>query len=402
MLQNKKILLGITGSIAAKKCIDLIQILLEKKADVKVVLTNSAKYFVDYNAIKSILGSDRLFFAEDLFNPYDEMLHIKLARYPDIILIAPASANFIAKLAGGFADELLSSICLATNAKIAVSPAMNQQMWHNLFTQSNLSKIEDNLVEVIGPAEGMQACGEQGLGRMLEPHQIIEKLQEVIYQSSVLKGKRVVITAGPTIEKIDPVRYLSNFSSGKMGYELAKIASSMGAEVVLISGPTYLKKPANTQVEYIESANEMYNKVFEFINAADIFISSAAVADFTPKQVYNNKLKKDNQELHIDLIPTKDILKEVGLLKVKPYIVGFAAETKNVIANAQLKLKQKNLDMVIANDVSEGKVFGSDYNKINIITKDSVQDVEYQSKRKIAKIIMEFIVKEIDDKTICN
>ncbi len=398
MLTNKKILLGITGSIAATKCSDLVQQLLAKKAQVKIVLTAAAEYFVSLESLKKVLGTNDVYKASDLFNPEDEMLHIELARFPDIILIAPASANFIAKLAGGFANDLLSSICIASSSEIVISPAMNQQMWHNIFTQENIQKLQKNNIKIIGPAKGLQACGDYGYGRMLEPLQIIEDLEQLFMHQNLFAGKKVVITAGPTIEQIDAVRYISNFSSGKMGYAVAQSAQKMGAEVVLISGPTNLAKPVGVQTENIKSADDMLNKVLKHVEQADIFIACAAVADYTPLVTHQNKLKKQQSNLQLELKPTVDIVKEVTKLKNKPFVVGFAAETDDVLAYAQKKLIDKNLDMIVVNDVSGGAAFGSDFNQVSILTRQAKQftHISSQTKKDIADIILQQVVHELN------
>lgn len=399
MFKNKKILLGITGSIAATKCIDLVQQLLSKKVQLKIVLTSAAEYFVSMESLKKALGTEDVYKASDLFNSEDEMLHIELARFPDVILIAPASANFIAKLASGFADDLLSSICVASGSEIAISPAMNQQMWHNLFTQENILKLKNNDVKIIGPTEGLQACGDYGYGRMLEPVKIVEDLEQLFAYRKLLVGKKILITAGPTIEQIDAVRYISNFSSGKMGYAIAQSAQKMGAEVVLISGPTNLTKPAGIKTENINSANDMLNKVFEHIAQADIFIACAAVADYTPIVTHQNKIKKQQNNLQLELKPTVDIVKEVAKMKDKIFVVGFAAETDDVLGYAQKKLSDKNLDMIVVNDVSDGAVFGRDVNQVSILTKHSQQftHTSPQSKKNIADIILQRIAQEINN-----
>jgi phosphopantothenoylcysteine decarboxylase/phosphopantothenate--cysteine ligase len=397
MLKNKKIILGITGSIAATKCIDLVQQLSAKNAEVKIVLTAAAEYFISLESLKKILGTDAVYKASDLFNLNNEMLHIELARFPDIILIAPASANFIAKLAGGFADDLLSSLCIASGSTIAISPAMNQQMWHNLFTQQNIQKLQNNDIKIIGPAEGLQACGDYGYGRMLEPAEIIESVEQLFAYKKLFSGKKILITAGPTIEAIDAVRYISNFSSGKMGYAIAQSAQEMGAEVVLITGPTSLSRVSGIKIENISSANDMLNKVFEYIDKTDVFISCAAVADYTPAVKNQNKIKKQQNNIQLELKPTVDILSEITKMKSKPFIVGFAAETDNVLEYGQKKLIDKNLDMIVINNVSDNAVFGSDLNKVSVLTKQSQQflHTELQSKKAIAHIILQLISQEI-------
>ncbi len=397
MLKNKKVILGITGSIAATKCIDLVQQLSSKKAQVKIVLTAAAEYFISLESLKKALGTDDVYKASDLFNLNNETLHIELARFPDIILIAPASANFIAKLAGGFADDLLSSTCIASGSMIAISPAMNQQMWHNLFTQQNIQKLQNNDIRIIGPTEGLQACGDYGYGRMLEPVEIIESVEQLFAYRKLFSGKKIVITAGPTIEQIDAVRYISNFSSGKMGYAIAQSAQEMGAEVVLISGPTSFIRASGIKIENISSANDMLNKVFEHIDKTDVFISCAAVADYTPVVKNQNKIKKQQNNIQLELKPTVDILKEITKMKSKPFVVGFAAETDNVLEYGQKKLIDKNLDMVVVNNVSNSAVFGSDLNKVSILTKQSQQFLHttLQSKKAIAYTILQLVSHEI-------
>lgn len=397
MLSNKKILLGISGSIAATKCVILVEQLLAKKAKLQIVLTEAAEHFVSYECLKQALNSNDIYRSNELFNQENAMLHIELARYPDIILIAPASANFIATLSGGFAHDLLSAICIASASKIFIAPAMNQQMWHNSFTQNNLNKLKQHDIEIIGPAEGLQACGDYGYGRMLEPEQIIENLEQFGTFSNSLANKKVVITAGPTIERIDAVRYISNFSSGKMGYALALAAKQLGAKVILVSGPTNLPKPTNIQVEYVESAFDMLSKTLDHVDQADIFISCAAVADYTPSVTYQHKLKKQPENLNLELKPNVDIVKKVATLTKKPFVVGVAAETNDLLANARKKLINKNLDMIVANDVSDGKVFGSDFNEVYIIAKHYQQPIYIpnQSKQEIANIILQHIAQEV-------
>jgi phosphopantothenoylcysteine decarboxylase/phosphopantothenate--cysteine ligase len=396
-LTNKKIVLGITGSIAASKCIDLIKRLLAKQVELKVVLTKAAENFVTPAELKEVMGNDEVYLSSDLFGIDKEMLHIELARFPDLILIAPISANLIAKLSNGFADDLLSSVCLASSSKIAVAPAMNQQMWRNAFTQINITKLGQNNIHIIGPAEGWQACGDYGYGRMSEPKQIVKDLEQYFASANLLAGKRVVITAGPTIEKIDAVRYISNFSSGKMGYAMAKAAEQFGAQVILISGPTNLPKPSGVQIEYINSASDMLAMTLKYTDNADIFISCAAVADYTPVTTHSQKLKKSLDNLHLDLKPTIDIVKEVANLNKKPYVVGFAAETDDLLHYANGKLKAKNLDMIIANDVSDNMVFGNDDNQVYIMTKHSSEAtlIPKQSKENIAMIILQHVVLKL-------
>lgn len=391
MVKNKKILLGITGSIAAVKSADIAAKLVHQGNEVSIVLTKAAEYFVDKEQLAQIVGRNNVYIAADLFKPEDEMLHITLAKSSDLILIAPASANFIARMAGGFADDLLTSICLATASKIMIAPAMNQQMWANRFVQHNIKKLEQNGIELIGPDIGLQACGDFGYGRMIEPEQIVKHLSK----PKPLTGKVIMITAGPTIEHIDPVRYIANSSSGKMGYCLAKAAQELGARVILISGQTFLEPPFGVEIIKVLSAQDMHDAVMKFLEESDIFIAAAAVADYTPKEVSHIKIKKEKGELVLSLKPTIDILTKVATSDNKPFVVGFAAETHNVIEFAQGKLQKKCLDMIIANDVSNGKVFGQDDTEIVIITKNTEEKISKNSKENIAKIIMSRISNAI-------
>lgn len=388
-LNKMRILLGVTGSIAAIKLEDLIKQLQARKAEIKLVLTKSAQHFVELDKLRSLLGSEHIYTEEDLFGHQDEMLHITLARFAEIILVAPASANFIARLAGGFADDLLSTVCVASAAKIMIAPAMNQQMWANKFTQLNVKKITEQGVGMIGPDSGLQACGDVGLGRMTEPEEIVKRL----FKPQILKGKVVMITAGGTREYIDPVRYITNSSSGKMGYALARAATDLGATVVLISAKTSLPKPAVFKFVEVTSAEQMYEQVMQRVKEVDIFIGAAAVSDYTPAEPSSQKVKKKTDNLSLTLKPTIDILATVANMKEsRPYTVGFAAETNNLIEYATKKLINKNLDMIIANDVSDNKVFDRDENEVVIITKEKQKNVSRMSKERVAEAILESIL----------
>jgi phosphopantothenoylcysteine decarboxylase / phosphopantothenate---cysteine ligase len=384
-----KILLGITGSIASIKSIDIIMNFIKNNIEVDCVLTKSAEEFVDITELQNF--GNKIYQAIDLWDKSAPMLHIDLARNCDAVLIAPASANFIAKLAGGFGDDLLTCICLATDKPIIIAPAMNQQMWKSPFVQANIQKLLANGVKIIGPACGSLACGEFGYGRMVEPSNIIAEIIQY-FAAKIFSGKKILITAGATIEKIDPVRFISNFSSGKMGYALAQAALNMGAEVILISGKTSLNGPFNIQKIDVESASEMYEQVFNHINNVDIFISCAAVADYSPCNIESKKIKKTDDNLTIKLQPNCDILKSVGELAQKPFLVGFAAETNNIIDYAMTKMQRKNLDMIVANDVADGKIFGEDNSKVMIINRfdNHIKEVE-NSKNIIAHEILKQI-----------
>jgi phosphopantothenoylcysteine decarboxylase/phosphopantothenate--cysteine ligase len=373
MALNKRIILGITGSVAASKCPELIMKLKNEGADLRIVLTKSAEHFVNIDILSKIIATEHVFYADDLFSKND-MLHIELAKFADLILIAPASANFIAKISAGLADDLLSTICLASAAEIILAPAMNQQMWHNKFTQQNIKNLSVNGVSFIGPNNGLQACGDVGYGRMSEPDEIVETIASLNKVTKLFSGKRILISAGPTIEQIDSVRYISNYSSGKMGWALAEAAYLMGADVTLVSGPVSLDPIPGVKVIFVKSAQQMFEQVYSSAKCHDIFISAAAVADYKPTRTYNNKIKKTSENINIELEPTIDILKEVTSLNLPLFTVGFAAETNDVLSHAYNKIDSKKLDMIVANDVSEGRVFGSDYNQVSILAKEGGQE----------------------------
>ena len=342
----KNILFGITGSIAAYKTPDLVRKLLEAGFSVKVILTESAKSFVSSLVLQTLVSPENVF--ETLLEP--EMQHIRLAKWADIILIAPATANTLAKLAHGFTDDLLSAVSLVSHKRIILVPGMNQSMWQNAATLHNVEILKSRYAEFWGPDEGIQACGDTGPGRMLEPIEIVQRLLEESQQKKPLLGKKILITAGPTQEPIDPVRFISNRSSGKMGYALTKEAVMMGAEVTLISGPVALERLDFLRMISVKTAKEMAEAVEAEYQGNDIFIAAAAVADYEVESASPQKIKKTGESLEIKLKPTKDILLTLGQNVKRPYLVGFAAETENMIENAREKLHRKNLDMIIAND----------------------------------------------------
>jgi phosphopantothenoylcysteine decarboxylase/phosphopantothenate--cysteine ligase len=384
-VKKQNIILCITGSIAAQKAAMLASILLES-FNVKIILSKAAENFVSQNDFKKL--NITVHTNNELYD--DEMLHIHLAKEADIILVAPATANIIAKISNGFADCLISTVCLATNASIKISPAMNQQMWSNAFVQDNIKKLEQNGIEIIGPAFGQQACGDVGYGRMLEPKEIVDHLATKL-SNPQLKGKKICITAGGTIEKIDPVRYISNFSSGKMGYELADAAQKMGANVDLILANSNIKiTNSNIHIIRVESADEMYKAAQKSLKDSDIFIGAAAVADYKVKEQSKQKIKKKDESINISLIKNIDIISTLKKEFPKVFFIGFAAETENLLKNAKAKLEKKNLDMIIANDVSDGKVFNRDESEVYILTKNSsVKHIESSSKQDIAQRILE-------------
>lgn len=394
---QKNILLGITGSIAAYKSAELVRILKNSGANVRVVMSAGAQNFITPMTLQAVSGHPVY---TELLDTTSEaaMSHIELARWADIILVAPATAHFMAKIAHGFADDLLTSLCLATTAAVMIAPAMNAQMWAHLATQANSQILAERNIQIIGPGYGEQACGEIGLGRMLEPEEIMAQLELSSRQTSILQGKHFLITAGPTQEAIDPVRYLSNHSSGKMGYALAKAAAVQGASVTLVSGPTSLSPPANVKHISVITAADMLSAVMDQIKICDVFIAAAAVADFRIKQPSLQKIKKSATPLNLELEPNPDILMTVSKLKQRPYLIGFAAETENLIENAKQKLKQKNCDMIIANHVGNGLGFGVDFNEVTVITNNSLEKFPLINKLMLAEDLIEIITSNLNKK----
>lgn len=384
-LANKQILLGVTGGIAAYKSADLVRRLQDAGASVQVVMTPAAQEFITPLTLQALSGNP---VHTQLLDPEAEagMGHIQLARWADLVLIAPATADFMARLAQGMGNDLLSSICLATKAPIALAPAMNQGMWHNAATQANLECLIERKVIVFGPAEGGQACGDVGPGRMLEPLQLVDATAG-LFATGSLAGKTLVITAGPTREAIDPVRYLSNHSSGKMGYALAEAAAEAGAKTILISGPTQLKTPARVTRIDVTSAQEMYEASMAAAPDCDLFIAAAAVADYRPAQIASQKLKKGAEEsITLTLVKNPDIVASVAALPRRPFTVGFAAETERLLEHARAKLQRKNLDLVIANNVGDTQIgFNSDDNAVTLVDNSGVQALSQRSKTQLAR-----------------
>ncbi len=365
-LIHKRVLVGVTGGIAAYKSAELVRRLRAAGAEVRVAMTRHAQAFVTPLTFQALSGQP---VHVDLFDAASEagMDHITLARWPDLILIAPASANFIAKLAHGIADNLLSTVCLASQARLALAPAMNQAMWGNIATQDNIELLDRRGVLRCGPASGDQACGDTGPGRMLEPEHLVT-LSADIFATGALAGVNMVVTAGPTYEALDPVRGITNRSSGKMGYAVAIAAAAAGARVTLISGPTALSPPDGVPFISVRSADEMARAVTEHL-PCDIFVAAAAVADYRPAETAPRKIKKGNSErLQLDLVKNPDIVATVAHHTPRPFCVGFAAETEDVARNARRKLIQKNLDLVAANAVGEiGSGFESDFNALLLV-----------------------------------
>ncbi len=394
-LANKQILLGVTGGIAAYKSADLVRRLQDAGASVQVVMTPAAQEFITPLTMQALSGNP---VHTQLLDPAAEagMGHIQLARWADLVLIAPASADFIARLTQGMGNDLLSSICLATAAPIAIAPAMNQGMWRNAATQANLELLRKRDIHVFGPADGGQACGDIGPGRMLEPLQLVDAAASLFTPGS-LAGKKVVITAGPTREALDPVRYLSNHSSGKMGYALALAAAEAGAHTILISGPTPLATPARVKRIDVTSAAEMHAASLQEALDCDLFIAAAAVADYRPEQVAMQKIKKGAEDmLTLTLVKNPDIVASIAALELKPYTVGFAAESENLLEYARAKLTRKNLDLVVANNISDSSIgFNSDDNAVTLVDKISVTDISQRSKQQLARELIALFAHNI-------
>lgn len=347
----KKLVLGITGGIAAYKAAELLRLLVKSGIDVQVVMTEAAQHFITPVTMQALSGKRVFTDMWDASIP-NGMPHIELSREADAILIAPASADFIAKLVHGNADDLLSTLCLARDCPLLVAPAMNKQMWENPATQRNIQQLLQDGIAILGPDTGEQACGETGLGRMSEPEVLMEMLW-ASQQPKLLEKKRVLITAGPTVEAIDPVRAITNLSSGKMGYAIAKTAQAMGAEVTLVTGPTAIAKPNVSKLVQTSSAEEMLKAVMAEADKQDIFISVAAVADYRAAKPAQQKIKKSEQSLTLELLPNEDILSKVSSLKKPPFCVGFAAESDHLLEHAEAKRKKKNLPLLVANLVHE-------------------------------------------------
>tara|TARA_R110000868_G_scaffold169291_5_gene404255 strand:- start:899 stop:2131 length:1233 start_codon:yes stop_codon:yes gene_type:complete len=393
-INNKNILLGVTGGIAAYKAPDLVRKLVASGATVRVVLTQSAKEFVSPLALQAVSGNP---VSDDLLDKDAEaaMGHIELAKWADILLVAPATANFLAKLTHGLADDLLSTLCLASAAPLYVAPAMNQQMWHAIATQENLKTLVKRNVTIIGPAAGEQACGDVGFGRMVEPLDIVAQLNQTSVEP-LLAGKTIVITAGPTREALDPVRYISNHSSGKMGYAIAKAAQAMGAKVILVSGPTNLSPPANMTTIQVTSAAQMHQHVMAYIEHCDVFVGCAAVADYRPVQSKAQKIKKSEQELTLTFVKNPDILSDVAHLPQPPFTLGFAAETQNIREYALAKLQRKKLNMIAANDVSDSSIgFNSEQNALSVFWPQGEKILPVADKDQLAVQLMQLVAEQL-------
>lgn len=394
MLKGKTVVLGVTGSIAAYKIANLASALKKKHADVHVIMTKNATNFINPITFETLTGNKCLV---DTFDRNFEfhVEHVSLAKKADIFMVAPASANVIGKIAGGIADDMLTTTIMAATCPKMIVPAMNTNMFENPIVQDNLHKLKQYGYQIIEPAEGYLACGDTGKGKMPEPEILEQYVLKEIACEKDLKGKKILVTAGPTRESIDPVRFISNHSTGKMGYALAYNAMLRGAEVTLITGKTFIKKPDFVNVIEIESAQEMYEEVCNIFDEQDVLIMSAAVADYRPKSIADEKIKKNNQDAVIELERTTDILKTLSERKKGQFICGFSMETENLIENSKEKLARKNLDMICANNLKvEGAGFGVDTNVVTIITKDEVKELPLESKAEVATDILDFIKKQ--------
>ena len=396
MLTGKKIVVGVTGGIAAYKACDLVSRLKKRGAQVRVVLTEHACQFVQPLTFETLSGNPAY---TDSFDRKYEIGHVALAKWADLLLIAPATANCMAKMACGIADDLLSTTCLAVRCPVLVAPAMNSAMWRNPATQANLELLRSRGVRFVGPEAGHLACGDDDVGRMSEPEQIAEAVEAILNPLRDLEGLHVLVTAGPTVERIDPVRYITNRSTGKMGYALAEAARDRGAKVTLISGPTNLTAPQGVELVRIESSAQLCAAVLERGEGADVVVQAAAPADFRPKEVSDRKIKKTGEDMSLELEATTDIAAELGRRKqLGQILVAFAAETNDVMDNARGKLAKKNADLIVANDVSRSDAgFGVDTNVITLITAEDVRALEKMSKRAAADAILSR-VRELRDR----
>ena len=393
MLKGKTVLLGVTGGIAAYKIANLASALVKLHADVNVIMTQNATNFINPITFESLTGNKCIVDTFDR-NFKFKVEHIALAELADVFMIAPASANVIGKIANGIADDMLTTTFMACKKKKILAPAMNTNMYENPIVQDNIKKLKDYGMEIIEPATGYLACGTTGSGKLPDEKILLEYiLREVAYEKD-LSGKTVLVTAGPTREAIDPVRFISNHSTGKMGYAIARGASLRGARVILVSGPVSIEPPLFAELVPVVSAEDMYNAVMKYKDEADIIIKSAAVADYTPVAVSSEKIKKQDGDMRIELRRTKDILKELGQSRREnQFICGFAMETENLIENAVRKLESKNVDMIVANSLkTEGAGFGTDTNVVTLITKDGKTELPLMSKDEVAMKILDAAV----------
>ncbi len=385
MLKGKTVVLGVTGSIAAYKMANVASVLVKEGADVHVVMTKNATNFINPITFETLTNNKCLVDTFDR-NFQFHVAHVSLSQKADVMLIAPASANIIGKLANGIADDMLSTMALAASCKIIVSPAMNTHMYKNQIVQDNLKKLKHYGFEIIEPAVGRLACASVGEGKLPAEDVLLDYIRQEVQFEKDMQGLNVLVTAGPTVEKIDPVRYITNHSSGKMGYSVAEVAAKRGANVTLISGPVHIDAPMFVDVVNVESAKDMYNAVMDHLKSSDILIKAAAVADYTVENISDEKIKKQDNDLSLTLSRTNDILKAAGENKEKNQVIcGFSMETSNLIENSERKLNSKKCDMIIANNLNDnGAGFGVDTNKVSIITKDNIQSLDVLSKKEVA------------------
>lgn len=395
MLKDKKIVVGVTGGIAVYKACDLVSRLKKQGAQVRVVMTENAMKFVPGLTFATLSGNP---VAYDTFKERNELEHISLAKWADIFVVAPATANIMAKMAAGIGDDLLSTTALAMTAPVLVAPAMNANMWRHLATQDNLNTLIRRGVNIVGPESGHLACGDDDIGRMSDPEKIVNAIEDVLCRKQDYAGKHVLVTAGPTVERIDPVRFITNRSTGKMGYAIAEAARDRGAEVVLISGPVRLALPAGLKTVAVESSAQLCENVLAWGDWADVVIQAAAPADFTPVHVADQKIKKTGEDMCLALKATVDIAAELGKRKHEGQkLITFAAETNDVLENARRKLVKKNADLVVANDVSRSDAgFGVDTNVVTLISKNDVRALPMMSKRAVADGILDRIGEMMD------
>ena len=392
MLKNRHIVLGVTGGIAVYKACDLVSRLVKQGAQVRVVMTANACRFVPPLSFETLSGNP---VSTDTFEPRRELEHIALAKWADAFVIAPATANCMAKMAAGLADDLLSTTALAMTVPVLLAPAMNANMWRHPATRANAGVLEGRGVRMVGPGTGHLACGDDDVGRMAEPQQILSALEALFAPRQDYAGRKVLVTAGPTVEDIDPVRYITNRSSGKMGYAIAEAARDRGAEVALVSGPVHLEAPAGVEVVNVRSSAELCRAVLDRGAWADVVIQAAAPADFTPAVVASSKIKKTGQGMTIELVSTTDIAAELGRRKhAGQVLVAFAAETDDVMENAKAKLARKNADLIVANDVTRPDAgFGVDTNAVTLITRTDARALPVMSKPQVAHAILDRVLE---------
>ncbi|HCJ56298.1 MAG TPA: bifunctional phosphopantothenoylcysteine decarboxylase/phosphopantothenate--cysteine ligase CoaBC [Clostridiaceae bacterium] len=393
MLENKNIVLGVTGGIAAYKSCDLVSRLVKAGANVDVIMTENAINFINPLTFQALSSNQVIV---DMFKEpkYWEIQHISLAKKADAVVIAPATANIIGKIANGIADDMLTTVAMATTAPLVFAPAMNSNMYENKILQSNIDRLKEIGYHFIEPGEGRLACGDIGKGKMAEPYDIELCINEILNTKKDLQDKTIIITAGPTREPIDPVRFISNHSTGKMGYAIAEKAAERGAKVYLISGPTALKTPKGVRLISVNSAKDMQRRIMEHFDEAQIIIKSAAVADYAPAIAHDQKIKKKDENLTIELVKNPDILYELGKIKGDKILVGFAMETQNLIENAKEKVLKKNLDFIVANDLfTEGAGFATDTNIVKIIDRGgNVESIPKMSKHQLADLILDKVM----------